>query len=164
MLTILSRRDLLRVGALGMTGGLLTQADVFRLQAQSAATRSHKAVIMIYLPGGPPHIDMYDMKPDAPVEIRGEFRPTATNVPGMQICELMPQQARIADKFSIVRGLKFEPNNLHGPVELLTGFDLNGRGKPAFGAFVNRLRGAGRMPANVSLAGAQAGEPHGKRI
>src|SRR6187401_1396589 len=127
MLTILSRRDLLRVGTLGMTGGLLTQADVFRLQARSEATPTQKAVIMIYLPGGPPHIDMYDMKPNAPVEIRGEFNPIATNVPGMEICELMPQQARIADKFSIVRGLKFQSDNGHGPIELLTGFVQQGK-------------------------------------
>src|SRR5262245_59043552 len=90
----LSRRDLLRVGVLGFVGGL-TQADVFRLQARAQAKSAHKAVIMVCLEGGPSHIDMYDLKPDAPVEIRGEFQRIQTNVPGMEICELMPLQAKI---------------------------------------------------------------------
>ena len=59
---------------------------------------------MIHLSGGPSHIDMYDMKPLAPVEYRGEFNPIRTNVPGMEICELMPMQSQIADKFAILRG------------------------------------------------------------
>src|ERR1051325_1083757 len=152
-----SRRDFLRVGALGVAGGI-TQADVLRLQAQSGAASSHKAVIMIYLAGGPSHIDMYDMKPDAPVEIRGEFNPTATIVPGMQICELMPQQAQIADKFAIVRGLKMVDR--HSPVEVLTGFTDNVRGdQPDFGCFVNRLRGAGSMPPYVNYISGGAGNP-----
>ena len=62
---------------------------------------------MVLLIGGPSHIDMYDMKPDAPVEIRGEFKPIKTNVPGIDICEHMPRQARIADKLTIVRNMKF---------------------------------------------------------
>ena len=72
---------------------------------------------MVYLPGGPSHIDMYDMKPDAPSEYRGEFAPIQTNVPGMALCELMPRQARLADKFAIVRGLQTRGN--HDPTELL---------------------------------------------
>ena len=74
---------------------------------------------MVYLPGGPSHMDMYDMKPDAPVEYRGEFRPICTNVPGIDVCELMPRHAALADKFSIVRGLRTQGN--HDPTELLTG-------------------------------------------
>src|SRR5690349_19605472 len=100
----LSRRDFLRVGALGFGG--LTLADLLRLRACGAANTSHKAVIMVYLPGGPSHIDMYDLKPDAPVEFRGEFSPVRTNVPGVDICELMPMQTRIADKYAIVRNLQ----------------------------------------------------------
>src|SRR5687767_6316705 len=92
----LSRREFLRVGALGVGG--LTLADLLRLKAQAApggAGSSGKAVIMVYLNGGPSHVDLYDMKPDAPVEIRGEFKPTRTNVPGFDLCELMPLQAQI---------------------------------------------------------------------
>src|SRR5262245_22826565 len=88
----LSRRDVLRVGALGLACGL-TQSDVFRLRAQSQAKAAHKAVIMICLEGGPSHLDMYDLKPNAPAEIRGEFKPIQTNVPGIEICEHMPLQA-----------------------------------------------------------------------
>src|SRR5438034_136663 len=90
-----SRRAFLRVGTLGLGG--LTLADLLRLEATAASGGRGKSIIMIYLPGGPSHIDLYDMKPDAPVEIRGEFNPTRTNVPGMAICELLPRQALIAD-------------------------------------------------------------------
>ncbi len=100
-----SRREFLRVGALSVGG--LTLADMLRMQASGAPVASGKSVIMIYLPGGPTHLDTYDMKPDAPVEFRGELRPIKTNVPGMDICELMPLQAKIADKLAFLRGVKF---------------------------------------------------------
>src|SRR5688572_18866720 len=83
------RRAFLKIGALGFGGPTL--ADLLRLNAQAGSGRARlpaKAVIMVYLPGGPSHIDMYDMKPEAPVEFRGEFQPIATNVPGLEICEL----------------------------------------------------------------------------
>jgi hypothetical protein len=148
--TGLSRRDFLRVGALGLVGGL-TQTEVFRLQARAQAKSAHKAVIMIYLPGGPSHIDMYDLKPDAPSEIRGDFKPIRTNVPGMEICELMPLQAKIADKFAIVRGLK--TSNEHAASELLSGLDSRLRGNvPSFGCCVSRLRPTRSMPSYVSFA------------
>src|SRR5688500_5402949 len=87
-----SRREFLRVG--GLTVGGLTLADVLRLRAQAAGdtqtARRHKSVIMIYLPGGPSHMDMYDLKPQAAREFRGEFNPIPTNVPGIEICELFP--------------------------------------------------------------------------
>src|SRR5262245_20987989 len=100
------RRDFLRVGALGLGG--LTLADVLRLRAQAAtsstqARRAPRSVIMICLAGGPSHLEMYDLKPQAPVEYRGEFRPIRTNVPGFDICEHMPRQAKIADKLALVR-------------------------------------------------------------
>src|SRR5262245_6073931 len=101
----LSRRDFLQVGALGLGG--LTLADVLRVRARGAAPAksSRKSVIMIYLCGAPPHMDMYDLKPDAPAEYRGEFKPIHTAVPGMDICELMPLQAKIADKLTIIRNM-----------------------------------------------------------
>src|SRR5262245_64735895 len=82
----ISRRNFLRVGAIGG----LSLADVLRLRANSheSSKRRCRSVIMVFLAGGPSHIDTYDMKPDAPVEFRGEFKPIATNVPGLQLCEL----------------------------------------------------------------------------
>ena len=80
---------------------------MLRLACQPPAARRTptKSAIMIYLPGGPSHMDMYDLKPDAPVEYRGEFKPIATNVPGVQICEHMPRQARMWDKLAVIRSL-----------------------------------------------------------
>ncbi len=132
-----TRRDFLRVGALGVGG--LTLADLLRLKAQGAVApqSNHKAVIMVYLNGGPSHLDMYDLKPDAPAEYRGEFKPIRTNVPGMDISELLPLQATIADKLTIVRNMKFQQQG-HAPPELLTGF--NDGKRPSIGAVVSKLR------------------------
>src|SRR3954470_21621334 len=96
----ITRRGFLRVGALTLGG--LTLGDVLRLRAEAPApgTPRQKSVIMIHLSGGPSHLDMYDLKPVAPAEYRGEFHPVKTNVPGVEVCELMPGQARIADKFA----------------------------------------------------------------
>src|SRR4051812_19932647 len=95
----ISRRNFLRIGAFG---GGLTLAHLLRLRAESgvAAPRPHKSAVMIFLRGGPSHIDMYDMKPDAPKEIRGEFKPVPTKLPGYNICELLPKQAALMDKMS----------------------------------------------------------------
>src|SRR5271170_5961059 len=99
----ISRRDFLRVGALGVGG--LTLADLLKLKAQGAvkSASSTKAIIMVYLNGGPSHLDMYDLKPEAPVEYRGEFKPIPTNVPGVKICEHFPLQARMLDKLAVIR-------------------------------------------------------------
>src|SRR5262245_9722921 len=132
----LSRRDFLKVGALGVGG--LTLADLLRLRAHAAAAPvAGKAIIMVYLNGGPSHVDLYDLKPDAPVEYRGDFRPTRTNVPGIDICELMPLQARIADKLTIVRNMRFRQQG-HTSPELYTGF-LTGN-RPSIGSIVSKLR------------------------
>src|SRR5262245_40698527 len=103
----IARRAFLKVGALGLGG--LTWGELLRLQAQGSAERrsAPKSVIMVYLFGGPSHLDMYDLKPDAPAEYRGEFKPIATNVPGVRVCELMPLQARVADKLAIIRNMDF---------------------------------------------------------
>src|SRR5437773_1690884 len=85
----LSRRDFLTVGALGVAG--LGWGDLLKLQAQTPTRSAPKSVIMVYLFGGPSHMDTYDLKPNAPAEYRGEFRPTRTNVSGMEVCELMPR-------------------------------------------------------------------------
>src|SRR6476661_8410688 len=86
-----SRREFLRIGALGLGG--LTLADLFRAEAKAGVKNSHKSVIMVFLSGGPPHQDMVDLKPDAPAEIRGEFRPIRTKVPGLDVCEHLPRLA-----------------------------------------------------------------------
>jgi hypothetical protein len=155
-----SRRDFLKIGTLGLGG--LTLGDWLRLQAQGAGRARARSVIMVYLPGGPSHIDTYDMKPDAPAEIRGEFRPIRTNVPGLDVCELMPLQAQIANRLAIVRGLKVISES-HIGYELMTGdpvppggkFDTIGpRGRPSIGAVVSRVRGpGGALPSYVSLRG-----------
>ena len=100
------RRSFLQAGALSAVG--LGLSDFLRLKAIASGAGKpleDKAVIFVWLPGGPAHMDTYDMKPDAPVEYRGDFRPIRTNVPGMDICELFPRQARIADKFTLIRSI-----------------------------------------------------------
>src|SRR5947209_8778106 len=107
-----SRRSFLKIGALGIGAGGLTLADVFRAEASpganatrlAASTASRpKSVINIFLGGGPPHQDMWDIKTEAPKEIRGEFKPIATAVPGLQICEVFPKIAVLMDKFAVIR-------------------------------------------------------------
>jgi hypothetical protein len=145
-----SRRDFLRVGALGLGG--LTLADVLRLRAQTASASAPRAVIMVCLAGGPSHIDTYDLKPNAPAEYRGDFRPIRTNVPGFDICELMPLQARIADKLALVRTVQFVEPMQHELQEVYTGFPKAAR-RPAFGSVISRFSpdGDGRVPRYVSL-------------
>lgn len=99
----MSRRSWLRVGGLAMGG--LALPDLLRAEAKSTRQSGIKGVIMVLLPGGPTHLDTFDLKPDAPAEIRGEFKPIATNVPGIDICEHMPRLAKMADKFALIRSL-----------------------------------------------------------
>ncbi len=102
-----SRRAALTTGLLGLGG--LGLSDLLRLREARAdgspAASDDTAVIFVWLPGGPPHVDTYDMKPDAPLEIRGAYRPIATNVPGIDVCELLPLHARCADRYSLVRSV-----------------------------------------------------------
>jgi Protein of unknown function (DUF1501) len=106
----MSRRSWLRIGALALGG--LALPDILRAEA-GARSGNHatternpaKGIIMVLLPGGPTHLDMFDLKPDAPAEIRGEFRPIATNVPGIDICEMMPRLAAMSDKLALIRSL-----------------------------------------------------------
>lgn len=154
----LDRRQWLQIGALGLGG--VTLADVLRLKAQAGndGTAAPKSVIMVYLPGGPSHIDMYDPKPDAPAEYRGEFGTIPTNVPGLDFCELMPLQAQIAEKFSVIRGMRFLGR--HDAYELLSGYPSAQSGQiragekwPVFGSVVSRLRGdqSSDVPPYVNL-------------
>jgi hypothetical protein len=150
----ISRRGFLRIG--GMAAGGLSLPQLLALEAKAGVGSSHKAIINIYLPGGPSHLDMFDLKPDAPSEIRGEFRPIATTVPGMQICELFPRLAKMADKFAIIRSLA-DSDGGHDCYQCMTGRKRGDKtappgGWPAFGAWVSKLQGSNPgMPANVSL-------------
>src|SRR5947209_20014624 len=100
------RREFLRIGGLGLCG--VTMLDVLRAQGAAApAARRAKAkhLICVWLGGGPPHTDMFDMKPGAPAEYRGEFKPIKTSLPGLEVCELMPRLARLADRYTVIRSV-----------------------------------------------------------
>ena len=100
--------------------GGLALPQLLNAESQSGIRSSHKAIIMIFLPGGPSHQDMFDLKSDAPSEIRGEFKPISTNVPGLQICEHLPRLARLADRYSLIRSMVGAEDN-HYAVQCLTG-------------------------------------------
>jgi hypothetical protein len=135
--------------------GGLALSDYLRLEAQGAVSPQGrgKSVIMVCLGGGPSHLDTYDLKPDAPSEYRGEFRPIGTNVAGLQVCELLPKQAKLADKFSVVRSATWQEPD-HQRIEIFTGFPKAQR-RPSFGSFVSRLSKGGdpALPKFVSLKG-----------
>jgi uncharacterized protein (DUF1501 family) len=149
-----SRRDVLRFGSVAFASAAAGPLASFGAKAASKSSND-PAVIFVWLPGGPPHQDTFDMKPDAPAEFRGPYKPIPTNVPGIQICEHMPQLARIADKFSIVRSVahKFADHG-GGHKRFLTGRDpLQPTG------FVNDTPMVGSMAAEV-LKHRQAAVPN----
>ena len=163
----LSRRNFLQLGAFGAG---VTLADVLRVQAAtkkanpSATTSAPKAAIMIYLPGGPSHMDMYDLKPDAPAEFRGEFKPISTNVPGIQISEHMPMQAKMFDKLAVVRSLTSVDE--HSDSLVMTGYPERTNvtaEHPSFGAVMSKIRGGAgaSVPPFVSLRGMSRGTEPG---
>ncbi len=137
-----SRRSFLQVGGLflgGLTLPRLLQANPL----SNASSARHRGVIMIYLPGGPPHQDMYDLKPDAPAEVRGEFDPIATSVPGIEICELMPRLAQRMHRFSIIRSL-VGSDGAHASTLCVTGHPYGNKiqgGAPHFGSLVSAVQG-----------------------
>jgi hypothetical protein len=137
-----SRREFLRIGALGAGG--MTLAELLKTEAVAGIRSSQKSVILIYLVGGPPHQDMFDLKPDAPKEFAGPWRPTATNVPGVQICEAFPRLARNMDKLAIVRSLVGNQSD-HDAIQVFNGFHPRkptaSGGWPQFGSAVAKLQG-----------------------
>jgi hypothetical protein len=157
----ITRRNFLQVGAFGAG---LTLADMLRSRAAAATTSKTptgkaKSAIMIYLPGGPSHMDMYDLKPNAPKEFRGEFNPIATNVPGVEICEHFPMQAKMWDKMACVRSLVSVDE--HSDTYTMTGYpDRDSRitPHPSFGAYISKMRsGDASVPPFVSLRGMSRG-------
>jgi hypothetical protein len=169
-----TRRDMLWAGGLGLFG--LGLGDLFRLQqAQAAAAHAPagrhfgrtRSCILLYLYGAPSQLELCDMKPDAPVEIRGEFRPIRSRLPGCDVCELLPHLGRVLDRMTVVRSMT-HPYPIHGVAYALTGtpqidipMELNprdGRHWPFIGSVVDYLergrspgRPRGRVPSNIAL-------------
>jgi hypothetical protein len=143
----LSRRSFLKLGAMSLGGLGLANLDAMRAAAKEAGKSvPDTSVIFIWLPGGPPHLETYDMKPDAPDEYRGEFRPIKTNVPGVEVCEHLPLHAKIADKFALIRSIAHTfADHGGGHKRFLTGRDpLEPTGTvndfPMVGSVVARVR------------------------
>jgi hypothetical protein len=159
----LTRRDMLKVGALAVGG--LTLTDILRAE-QAHGRRSHKAVIMIYMCGAPSHQDMYDLKMDAPAEIRGEFRPIDTNVPGIQVCEHMPRTAAIMDKLVTLRSVYGSPDGDHDSFICYTGRSKRQQppgGWPSVGSVTSKLLGPANraVPPFVGLSPDTGHPPYG---
>jgi hypothetical protein len=143
----ISRRNFLKIGALGLGGFALP--ELLRSEAALGQRPGHKAVIMIFLPGGPSHQDMFDLKMNAPLEIRGEFKPISTNVPGIQICEHLPQLAKTMDKMVVIRSMVGAEDN-HYAFQCLTGRHMRNQppgGWPALGSVLSKVQG----PVNPSV-------------
>src|SRR5687767_8752139 len=137
-----SRRNFLKIGALGLGGLALPQ--ILKAESISANRKPHKAIIMIFLPGGPSHQDMFDLKMDAPAEIRGEFRPIKTSVPGIEICEHLPLIAREMQRCAIIRSIVGATGG-HDAIQCLTGRSMRGApqgGWPCMGAVLSKLYGS----------------------
>ena len=136
-----SRRNFLKIGTLGMAG--LSLPQLYRAEANAGSKLGHKAVIMIFLPGGPSHQDMFDLKPDAPSEIRGEFKPISTNVAGIQICEHLPLMAKMMDKMAIIRSIVGATGD-HYAFQCLTGRPHQNQpagGWPSIGSVLSKVQG-----------------------
>lgn len=154
----MSRRSFVQIGVAGMA--TVGMSDVLRAAGTSQSSRSDRSVILIWLDGGPSHLDLYDMKPQAPAEYRGMWNPIATNVPGMEITELFPLQAKQANRFSIVRSLYHDTgDHFAGGHRMLTSKDMgvsgaNTEGKfPSIGSILTRQLGARHpsMPAYTAV-------------
>ncbi|WP_425619436.1 DUF1501 domain-containing protein [Anatilimnocola sp. NA78] len=159
----LSRRTVLKIGGLAMGG--LSLPQLLAAEAGAKQPQRQKSVIMIFLSGGPPHQDMVDLKMDAPAEIRGEFRPIATKVPGIQICEHLPGLAATIDKWTIIRSLVGSEGR-HAAFQCNTGWPVTQQpagGWPSFGSIVSKLKGPANpgTPPFVSLSPKMKNRPWG---
>lgn len=160
----MTRRELLTIGALGAGG--LALPDLLRAEAATGTGASKKAIIMIYMCGAPPHQDMYDLKMDAPAEIRGEFQPIDTNVPGIRICEHLPRLASLMDKLVPIRTVVGSPNGNHDSFICYTGRSFERQpagGWPSVGACVSKLLGpkSAAIPPFIGLSPRAGHPPYG---
>lgn len=154
------RRDFLRIGGLAIGG--LSLADLLRAEAKAGSAATGKSIVNIFLGGGPTHMDTFDLKPDAPKEYRGEFRPIQTKSEGLEICELMPELASVGDKFSVVRSVAGLRNE-HSGRQSDSGWNETSLpsmgGRPGIGSVMSKVFGpaqttpAGTAPTHVDLNG-----------
>lgn len=159
-----TRREAIRIGALGLGG--LTLPNLLRAEQAAGVGSNVKSVIMIYLVGAPPHQDMYDLKMDAPSEIRGEFQPIPTNVPGIEICEHLPGLAKVMDKCVPLRSVYGSPSGAHDSFICYTGRTTQKQpagGWPAIGSVVSKIQGPVNpsVPPFVGLAPDAGHPPYG---
>ena len=159
-----TRRDMLHIGTLSVGG--LALPDLLRAEQTAGISGSKKAVIMIYMCGAPSHQDMYDLKMDAPSEIRGEFRPIETNVPGIEICEHMPRTAAIMDKLIPLRSVVGSPSGAHDSFICYTGRTTQNQppgGWPSFGSVTSKVLGPKNeaVPPFVGLSPDAGHPPYG---
>ncbi len=158
-----SRRTALKAGFLGLLG--LSSADLLRLQAAGVAKRTGKSVILLWLDGGPSHLESYDPKPNAPSEYRGPWGAIRTNVPGIHLSEQLPRHAKLADKMVFLRSLHHDNGDHFAAAHwMLTGrFGSHstdqGQKFPSVGSYVSRIQGANAvgLPAYVGLPAAESG-------
>ena len=156
-----SRRSFLKVGALGVGG--LTLPQLMRAEAASGK-KSHKSVIMVYLSGGMAHQDTFDLKPNGPAELRGEFKPIPTNVTGIQFGEHLPKLAKCADKLAVIRSLVGQRDE-HSSWQSMTATTMDAakrENKPHFGSVVARMQGQTdpTVPAFVDLSPTMQHKPY----
>src|ERR1022692_1988273 len=166
-----TRRSFLQVGVAGLAG--LWLPDLMKIEASGAVDTNRariKNCITIFLVGSPGHLDTWDLKPNAPSEVRGKYVPIRTNVNGIQICEHFPMMARRMDKIALIRGLHHRTGATHenGQRWMMTGHDFNADSvKPHSGSVISRVFGQkSELPANVILPGpignTGAGNFHGQ--
>ncbi len=151
----LSRRNFLQIGGLAMGG--LALPEILRAEAATGISGGNKGIIMIFLPGGPPHQDMWDLKTQAPSEVRGEFEPIETAVPGIEICEMFPRLAKMTNKLAFIRSV-VGASGRHEAFQCLTGHSSNEAspqgGWPSLGSAVAKLQGprAPGVPAFMGMS------------
>src|SRR5438874_8791923 len=166
-----TRRSFLQAGSAGLAGlalpSLMKLQDAGAIEERQAKIRN---CITLFLVGSPGHLDTWDMKPDAPAEVRGKFKPIATNVPGIQICEHFPLMARMMDRVALIRSLHYNTGSTHenGQRWMMTGHDFGADNvKPHSGSVISRVFGPkSELPASVALpvpiGNTGAGSLHGQ--
>jgi hypothetical protein len=153
----ISRRSFLKLGALGVGAGGFMLSDLYRAEARAGHGSAPKSVINIFLGGGPSHQDLWDIKTEAPAEIRGEFKPIPTQVTGLQICEVFPKVAAMMDKFVAVRSVVGATGG-HDALQCTSGWPRKSLasvgGRPSIGAALAKLQGPvdPSVPPFVGLA------------